>query len=126
MVDRLILRIFVLCFALPATAQSVLTDPTRPPLGMSGDANAVIGAGGPVLQSVIIPKKGKPMAVIGGQQVLLGGMYGDSRLISLTEKEAVLEGPTGVERLGLTPGVGKVNITVKTPVAKSEQSRGKP
>jgi len=79
-----------------------------------------------VLQSVKIPKKGKPVAVIGGQQVRLGELYGDSRLIRLTEREAVLQGPAGTERLMLTPGIEKTNIITKSPAAKRAQSGGKP
>jgi hypothetical protein len=133
MADRLIFcRVICLLLAgcaLPVLAQSGMADPTRPPPGMSGMAGDVALAGeatGPLLQSVKIPKKGKPSAVISGQPVVLGGMFGDSRLTSLTEREAVLEGPTGIERLRLIPGIEKTNIVVKTPVAKSGQSRGKP
>jgi MSHA biogenesis protein MshK len=126
MADRLIRCLALLCFALPAAAQSVLADPTRPPFGAAGDPGAAGEVSGPVLQSVKIPKKGKPIAVIGGQQVVLGKMYGDSRLTSLTESEAVLEGPAGIERLRLTPGIEKTNIVVKKPVAANGQRRGKP
>jgi len=110
-------------------AQSVpLPDPTRPPASVSSpvslsDAEA---ASGPVLQSVKIPKKGKPVAVIGGQQVRLGELYGESRLIKLTEREAVLEGPAGVEHLMLTPGIEKINIITKSPAAKRARSGSKP
>jgi hypothetical protein len=126
MADRLIFSLACCCFALPALAQSGLADPTRPPLAMGGDAAALAEAGGPVLQSVMIPKKGKPTALIGGQLVVLGGLYGESRLVSLTDREAVLEGPAGTERLYLTPGIEKINIIAKSPVVKSGQSRGKP
>jgi MSHA biogenesis protein MshK len=75
-----------------------------------------------VLQSVFLPRKGKPFAVIGGQTVKLGEMYGDSRLVKLSEREAVLDGPAGIESLLLTPGIEKTNIIAKTitktPVAK--------
>ncbi len=64
------------------------------------------------LTSVMVPKKGKPMAVIGGQLVPLGGMVGEARLVRLSETEAVLEGPEGTERLYLTPDVEKkMNVT---------------
>ena len=126
MADRLILGLLLSCLALPVVAAGGLADPTRPPMGMAGDAAALVEAGGPVLQSVKIPKKGKPIAVIGGQQVVLGEMYGDSRLTSLTENEAVLEGPGGIEHLRLTPGIEKTNIVVKKTVAANGQSRGKP
>lgn len=95
-------------------AQSLLPDPTRPPAGFvqEGELSAPVFSG-PVLESVIIPKKGKPLAVISGQSVRLGENYGGSRLIRLNEREAVLEGPAGIERLKLTPGIEKTNIVTK-------------
>lgn len=107
-------------------AQTVIADPTAPPPGFSASAMESTEVTGPVLQSVKIPKKGKPVAVIGGQEVKLGELYGDSRLIKLTEREAVLEGPSGVEHLMLTPGIEKTNITKKSPAAKRTQSGSKP
>jgi MSHA biogenesis protein MshK len=107
-------------------AQTALTDPTRPPPGFTSPAADAGPLAGPVLQSVKIPKKGKPVAIIGGQQVRLGELYGDSRLIRLTEREALLQGPAGTERLMLTPGIEKTNINTKSPVAKRAQSGGKP
>lgn len=112
--------------AAPVFAQSNLADPTRPPAGSVQAAESAGEVAGPLLQSVMIPKKGKPTALIGGQQVVLGGKYGDSRLVSLTEREAVLEGPSGTEHLYLTPGIEKTNIVAKTPAAKHGQSKGKP
>lgn len=132
MVDRLRLLRGVLPWVLlvapigSARAQAVLSDPTRPPIGLT---TPVAGAGvetGPVLQSAKIPKKGKPVAVIGGQQVKLGEMYGESRLIKLTEHEAVLEGPAGIEHLPLTPGIEKTNIVRKSPAVRRARSGGKP
>jgi MSHA biogenesis protein MshK len=114
------------CLAAPVLAQSGFVDPTRPPVGSLSTVETAGEVSGPVLQSVMIPKKGKPMALIGGQQVFLGGMYGESRLISLTERKAVLEGPSGTEYLYLTPGVEKTNIVVKTSAGKRGQSKGKP
>jgi hypothetical protein len=110
----------------PAVAQSSQADPTRPPMGGAVETQGAGEVSGSLLQSIMIPKKGKPRALIGGQQVILGGMYGDSRLISLTEREAVLDGPTGIEHLYLTPGIEKKNIVVKTPAARRGQSKGKP
>lgn len=120
-----------LLIALPALAQSAhageaLPDPTRPPASVAAAPAVDTGETGPVLQSVLMPKKGKPVAIIGGRQVSLGGKYSDSRLIALSEREAVLEGPGGIERLRLTPGVEKTNIIAKTPAAKGGQSKGKP
>lgn len=88
-----------------------IADPTRPPSGLS----VATGSGGEegmpsakVLQSIFVPEKGTPVAMIGGQFVRLGEKFGDSRLVRLTEHEAVLQGPEGVERLLLTPEAEKV------------------
>ena len=132
MADRLIpvFRGLVLLSLLVSTwavrAQGVLADPTRPPSGMTAPEMDAVGETGPVLQSVLIPKRGKPVAVIGGKQVRLGELYGESRLIKLTEKEAVLEGAAGIERLMLTPGIEKTNIITRSPAARRAQSGGKP
>ena len=113
-----------------AMAQTALADPTRPPAGISAPVTDSMEVTGPVLQSVIIPKKGRPVAVIGGQQVRLGEMYGESRLVRLTEREAVLESAAGTERLMLTPGIEKTNMisktTTKTPSARRVQSGSTP
>lgn len=102
-------------------------DPTRPPASLSSPVSVTDSeaATGPVLQSVMVPKKGKPLAVISGQQIMLGEHYGDSRLIKLTEREAVLEGPSGVERLMLTPGVEKTDLITKSPIAKRVRNGSK-
>ena len=136
MADRL-MRVLAALFALGALAaplpvaraQAPMADPTRPPVSAQApDAGEVSG---PVLQSVLIPKRGKPLAVIGGKQVRLGERYGESRLIMLTEREAVLEGPDGVERLRLTPGIEKMDISTTTnrtrkfPVPKAAQGDGR-
>jgi MSHA biogenesis protein MshK len=131
MADHLMRFCALLLLTMPALAQGLppagaFADPTRPPASVIADPASPAGETGPVLQSVIIPKKGKPVAIIGGQQVTLGGKYGDSRLIALSEREAVLEGPGGIEHLRLTPGIEKTNIIAKTPGAKRAQSKGKP
>ena len=127
---RLVAFPMLLLAGATAFAQADLADPTRPPAGLVAEATSSEAVTGPVLQSVLIPRKGRAMAVIGGQPVRLGEMYGESRLIKLTEREAVLEGPSGVERLLLTPGIEKTNITMKktnkSPVPRRTQSEGKP
>lgn len=127
---RLVAIPMLLLAGATAFAQADLADPTRPPAGLVAEATSSEAVTGPVLQSVLIPRKGRAMAVIGGQPVRLGEMYGESRLIKLTEREAVLEGPGGVERLLLTPGIEKTNITMKktnkSPVPRRTQSEGKP
>ena len=134
MADRLrraLLALFALVVLLPAArAQALLADPTRPPAGVLAPEAAE--ASGPVLQSVLVPKRGKPLAVISGQQVRLGERYGERRLVKVTEREAVLEGPDGIERLRLTPGVEKTDInsatnrTRKIPAPKAAPGDGRP
>ncbi len=105
-----------------AQAQAGFADPTRPPAGISASSAEADEPMGNALQSVLIPKKGKPVAIIGGQAYRLGERVGENRLIRLTEKEAVLKGPGGIERLQLTPGIEKTRLTDKklnnAPVAK--------
>ena len=87
-----------------AFAQGI-ADPTRPPGGLAETAEAV-GAGGPVLQSVMLSPSRK-VAVISGEMVVLGGRYGSSRLVRLTETEAVLKNGADVTVLRLYPQVDK-------------------
>ena len=109
-----------------AVAQANLPDPTRPPVGMTTPVAESADAGGAVLQSVMLPKKGKPIAVISGQPVRLGERLGERRLIRLSEKEAVLSGPDGEERLLLTPQAEKLSIIPRTPAARRAQAGGQP
>ena len=134
MADRLKCTLTVLVWlgAANAQAQTALVDPTRPPPGIADPVTSEREVSGPVLESVLIPRKGRPLAVIGGQQVRLGQRYGESRLIRVDEREAVLEGPQGVERLLLTPDVEKKTASVgtnrarKAPVPRSAQGEGRP
>lgn len=113
---------------------AAIADPTRPPAAFAEPAADPGAARGRVLQSVLIPRKGKPRAVIDGQQVGLGQHYGDARLVKISEREVVLEGPQGIERLQLTPGVEKMNISNesvtrrvnKAPVPEPARGEGKP
>ena len=127
---RLVAIPMLLLAGATAFAQADLADPTRPPAGLVAEATSSEAVTGPVLQSVLIPRKGRAMAVIGGQPVRLGEMYGESRLIRLTEREAVLEGSGGVERLMLTPGIEKTNIVMKkakkSSAPRRAQSEGRP
>ena len=99
MADRMNLSFRLLAFALllPAGAwaqPAMLVDPTRPPAGVDrGAPLAEVGVS--PLQSVLIPKKGRPLAVIGGQTVPLGGKYGDSTLTAINEREVVRAATSG-------------------------------
>lgn len=87
-----------------AAAQS-LSDPTRPPGGLA-ESSVAVGSGGPVLQSVMLSPSRK-VAVISGEMVALGGRYGSSKLVRLTETEAVLKNGADVTVLRLHPLVEK-------------------
>jgi MSHA biogenesis protein MshK len=97
-----------------ADVPPVLADPTQPPASVLGpDGLPVADGGSSGLTSVMLPKKGgRPTAIIDGRVVTVGEMVGMARLVRLTETEALLEGPEGVERLYLTPSVEKkMNVT---------------
>lgn len=101
-------------FAVSAvSAQTLSGDPTRPPGHYVQEDEEAVTVTGPVLDSVMLPKNGKPLAIISGQQVHLGEYYGENRLIRVTEHEAVFDGPAGIERLSLTPGIEKTPIGTK-------------
>lgn len=100
-------------WALPATAQTSLADPTRPPaafLSPDGSAPAVVTAV-PLsrLTSVKLPqgRGGAPSAVIDGQLLRVGERLGEARLVRVSETQATLEGPDGRETLYLIPDINK-------------------
>lgn len=110
---------FALLLSLTAVGGALAAgDPTRPPAAwLSQDGSMSANAGDAMrLQSVLLPQRGRPVAIIGGQTVVLGGRIGDARLVRLNEREAVLDGPDGVTRLYLTPDVDKRMI--EAPSAK--------
>src|SRR5574343_879942 len=115
-----------LAIAAPAFAQQA--DPTRPPANWlmpadGGSSAANDGtSGGLRLQSVLLPQGGKPVAVIGGKTVTLGGKVAGATLVRLTEHEAVLQGADGVTHLYLTPDVQKQMIV--TPASRKTGKAG--
>lgn len=94
---------------LPLMALAQGNDPTRPPASWLSPDNAasVENAGGPRLQSVLLPEKGRPLAIISGKNVPLGGEFEGARLVSIQEHVVILRGPEGITRLYLTPEVEK-------------------
>lgn len=92
--------------AAPAMAAALLPgDPTQPPAGFSGGGAGVDAVAG--LTSIVLPRGGRPVAVIDGERVGLGDTVRGARLTRIFENGVVLEGPGGVERLFLTPDVEK-------------------
>lgn len=102
-----------------------LMDPTRPPEAFVTGAPGAGQEEGLRLQSVLMPQSGRPTAIISGQVVRVGEEVGGARLLKLTETEAVLKGPNGVERLFLTPDATKTS-DVGRPTASAKEKRKKP
>ena len=94
----------LLCCA-PVRAQT-LSDPTRPP-GAVSPAEADDGQPrAPVLQSVIITPN-RRAAIINGERIELGGVYGDARVSRITETEVVLRSAGRTEVLKMYPNIDK-------------------
>ena len=82
----------------------IVNDPTRPPAGTYSTDSGDSAAAAPVLQSVMITPTART-AIIGGETVKLGGMYGDARVVKITESGVVLRSATGTETLRMYPEV---------------------
>jgi len=104
-------KLLPLFLLLSLSAQAQVADPTRPPEAWqatgASSGDAAPESAGPRLQSVLVPQRGRPVAVISGKTVALGEKFGQARLVSLNEQVAVLRGPEGVTQLYLTPEVDK-------------------
>ena len=84
-------------------------DPTRP-AGNQVTAEGGSGVSAPVesgVQTVILRPGGKSAAVINGQYVVVGGTFGDKRVLRITESEIVLKGESGREVIKVMPSVEK-------------------
>ena len=118
---RLMMALPVLLLGGVVMAQSGgMSDPTRPPTSMDvAPVDGVAQDAGPAgLQTIIRRKGAKPLAVINGETVALGGKVGEQRVVKITETEVVLDGPAGREVLSMTPGVEKKLVVKKVPRQK--------
>lgn len=110
------MRFFSLILVL-ASGLAQAADPTRPPAAwlnaLPGDALVENETAGFRLQSVLLPQRGKPVAIIGGKTLRLGERYGDDTLVRIRESYVVLRGTDGETRLYLTPEVEKRMIKIK-------------
>lgn len=125
------MRLIVLALLVVASSvRAEMADPTRPPAAWLAPADearsAVDGSGGMRLQSVLLPQGGRPVAVIGGKTVALGGRVGSATLVRLNEREAVLQGADGVTHLYLTPDVEKqmIEMTIDSPKSRKSGKSG--
>ena len=114
-----------------AFAQAV-ADPTRPPAAAMEPTPASAGAGNAAgvaasgFQAVILRQGRKPVAVINGQMVELGGKVNDATLVRLSESEAVLQGPSGREVLQLTPAAEKSSNLKRKPAKGADKAARQP
>ena len=100
----------------PALAADTLRDPTRPPAALYAPDDWAEVQTGPVLQSVRI-SQGRYTAVISGETVRVGSMYGEARVIRIRETEVVLKTGDSLQTLKLFPDVEK------RPAAKNKRSK---
>jgi hypothetical protein len=100
-----------------------LPDPTRPAIdpaggGVSPDAKPVVSSEG--LRTIIIALD-RRSAIINGQQIPLGGKFGEERLMAVCEDSVVLQGVDGKREVSLYPDVvieGRRNTHCITPASK--------
>lgn len=120
MADRIKAAVFALCMFGGSAVASPLADPTRPP-NASDSAPEQPGTvpAGPRLESVLIAPD-RRIAVISGQQVPLGGKYGEGRVVRITETEVAIREGAATQVLKLFPGSEKrTNVrTEKKKVAR--------
>lgn len=135
---------FALSSATLATAQT-LPDPTRPPAGFidpaevragagrglndgsigGANGNGQTGAAGLVLQSVLLPEKGRPVAVISGHYLPLGAKLEAWELKSVNEHQVVLEQAGARRVLRLTPQVSKTMARSAASAAPADAAGGR-
>ena len=119
MAGRLSFVIFALGFLPTALLAQAVNDPTRPSY-----MEAPVTAGGAMpsnrLTSILHKKGMKPIAVIDGQVVAVGGKIGNGTLVKIRENSVLLQQDGVVEVLELTPGIEKTYNRPQTP-GKSER-----
>lgn len=93
--------------AAPGWAASSLPEPNRPWTASDADGAGIGEAALPELQMVLLPRKGKPVAVISGERVVLGGRYRDATLIAVRENKVILLDAEGRRELHMTPEISK-------------------
>lgn len=98
-----------------------LPDPTKPSIGVpTNDVNNNNTSSAPsALQSVILPKKGKPIAIINGRQVTIGDKLDEERVTKITENYVELKGASGTRVLKMSPDVEK-KLSTRKPAANKQ------
>jgi hypothetical protein len=106
-----------------AQAVEALPDPTLPPQAVYSGTGEIVD--NRRLTSVVRPKDGDPVAVIGGKVVPLGGKVGNARLVRIDESGALLAGPDGQEVLLMTPDAIKTSQQDQNKKIQGEKIQGK-
>lgn len=100
-----------------------LPDPTRPAIDLtpsgavSADAKPVVSSEG--LRTILISPD-RRSAIINGQQIPLGGKFGEERLMAVCEDRVVLQGTDGRREVSLYPEVAITGLAKRnclTPTA---------
>lgn len=105
-----VMAVLALGLASAASAE-VLTDPTRPPVGMSGKASGAPWEtktetpDAPLLQSVILHNGAEPRALVNGEWLRQGQTFGDLKILKIMADRVVIRGPQGRQTLKMTPDV---------------------
>ena len=106
-----------------AAQPQIMTDPTRPPVGIFADVPDATAPGNQ-LQSVMISPT-RRAAIINGVVVELGARYGDAVLMQVAEDEIVLESGGSRQVLKLHPAVERVEAERVKPAAPPGRASGK-
>ena len=114
----------VLLAALPAHAQG-MSDPMRPPRELFGGAVETpdIPPGTSPAQVVIISSD-RRQATINGRTVTLGGRYGDSTLVRISDAEIVLQKPDSTEVIRLYSSVNR-RMRLSPDVSPTDAAEGR-
>lgn len=103
MAARMMLLAWIALLAAPSAA-APLTDPTAPPTA----PDAAGGAASPGISLTAIKTSGRrKIAIIGGQEIGVGGRYQDARVVRISESEVVLRRGSEITVLELYPQVEK-------------------
>lgn len=98
----------LLCCASGLVWSEELSDPTRPPPGVSDSSQTLGSVTNPQvrgLQSVIMSPE-HCAAIIDGKTVALGATHGNEKLVEVNERGVVLQSERGQRSMSLFPTVG--------------------
>jgi MSHA biogenesis protein MshK len=114
---RILPTVLLLCASQIALAES-LPDPTLPAIDLNGGSieSVQIETAPRGLQSTII-SSGYRAAIINGETVILGGKYGDSKLVEVRENSVVLQNSQGRRVMELFP-----KVIIRKNAAKLQES----